>query len=105
VLTIIWSLWLVTPSVLALFIVSLPDMAPKKALRSARKLVKFRRFTVLRKLLFLPVLLFVILSVLMLPVIFIVPVLAQWVFFVLSMLVLPTVIAYVYTLYRELLNE
>lgn len=102
---IVWSLLLITPSVLALFIASLPDMTPRRALSSARKLVKFRRFTVLRKLLFLPVLLLIALSVVMIPIILIAPVLAQWVFFVLSMFILPTVIAYIYTLYRELLNE
>lgn len=99
------SLLLITPSILALYIVSLPNMTPRKALRSARKLVKFRRWTVLRKLLFLPLLIVVLLCVIMLPIILVAAVVAQWVFFILSMLVLPAVHGYIYTLYRELLNE
>lgn len=103
--TVIISLLLITPSILALFIVSLPNMTPVKALQSARKLVKFRRWAVLRKLLFLPLLILALLCAIILPIILVVPVLAQWVFFALGMLVLPAALAYVYTLYRELLNE
>jgi hypothetical protein len=99
------SLLLITPTVFALYIVSLPDMTPIRALRSAKKLVKFRRPTALRKLLFLPLLIFLLLGVILIPIIFVVPVLAQWVYLILSIAILPVVHAYIYTLYRELLNE
>lgn len=102
---IIWSLLLITPTIFALYIVSLPDMTPLKALRSAKTIVKFRRPTVLRKVLFLPLLIVASLAVVIIPVIFVVPVLAQWVYFGLSILILPAVHAYLYTLYRELLDE
>jgi hypothetical protein len=99
----IWSLLWIVPSVLALYVVSLPNMTPFAALRAAKKMVRFRRVVVLRKMLFLPLLIFVPLSLLMLFVIATVPVLAQWVFFALTLLLLPAIHAYLYTLYRELL--
>lgn len=99
------SLYMIASSIFALYIVTLPDMTPMKALRSARELVKFRRWTVLRKLLFLPLLLLIVAAVIMLPIIIVASVLAKYVFFILTMGGLVAVHAYVYTLYRELLNE
>jgi hypothetical protein len=89
----------------ALYVVTLPDMTPLTALRSARDLVRYRRLSVFRKLIFLPIALGVIMAVVMLPFIFVVPVLAQWVFFALSMLALIVGHAYFYVLYRELLPK
>lgn len=97
------SLYMLCSSLFALYIAALPDMTPMKALRSARKLVRHRRLSVVRKLLFLPLILFVIAAVIMLPVILLAPVLAQWLFFFLTMAGLIVVHAYMYTLYRELL--
>lgn len=99
------SLYLLSSSIFALYIVTLPDMAPFKALRSARDLVRGRRWTVLRKLLFLPVMLLVAAAVIMVPIIILLTPVAQWVFFVLTMFGLVAIHAYLYTLYRELLNE
>ena len=53
----------------ALYIVTLPDMTPMKALRSARELVRYRRWTVLRKVLFLPLMLLVVAAIIMVPII------------------------------------
>ena len=97
------SLYMVCSSVFALYIVTLPDMTPMKALRSARELVRLRRWTILRKVLFLPVVLLVVAAIIMLPVIAFASVLATWLFFGLSMFVIVAVHAYLYTLYRELL--
>lgn len=99
------SLYMLSSSLFALYIVTLPDMTPMKALRSARELVRYRRWTVLRKILCLPVILLVIAAVIMLPIIIWLTPLAQWVFFLLTMFALVAVHAYMYTLYRELLNE
>jgi hypothetical protein len=101
----IWSLYMVSSSVFALYIVTLPDMTPLKALRSARELIRRRRWIVLRKVLFLPILLLIGAAVIMLPIILWLTPLAQWVFFVLTMLALVVIHAYLYTLYRELINE
>jgi len=99
------SLYMISSSVFALYIVTLQDMAPVKALRSARDLVRGRRWAVLRKILYLPLLMLVAASIIMLPVILWLTALAQWVFFVLTMLALVAAHTYLYALYRELLNE
>lgn len=99
----IWSLYMITPSVIALLIVTLPDMTPMRAIRSARKLVLYRRWTVLRKLLFMPFILLVISFVVMLPFILWIPVAASWAFFVWGLMLVPVTWSYVYALYRELL--
>jgi hypothetical protein len=99
------SLYMISSSLFALYIVTLPDMTPLKALRSARELVRYRRWTVLRKVLWLPLLLLVVAAIIMVPIIILLTPLAQWVFFLLTMFALVAVHAYMYTLYRELLNE
>ncbi len=99
------SLYMISSSIFALYIVTLPDMTPLKALRSARDLVRHRRWTVLRKLLCLPIILLIAAAVIMVPIIIVLTPLAQWVFFLLTMFALVAVHTYIYTLYRELLNE
>lgn len=98
------SLYMLTSAVFALYIVTLPDMTPLKALRSARDLLRNRRWTVLRKVLFLPLALLVIGALIMLPIIIVVTAIAQWIFFVLALLALPILHTYMYGLYRELLT-
>ena len=97
------SLYMLCSSIFALYIVTLPDMTPLKALRSARELVRHRRWTILRKIIFLPLVLLIVAGIIMVPIIAVVTPLAQWVFFILSMLALAAVHAYMYTLYREML--
>ncbi|HEY5152951.1 MAG TPA: hypothetical protein VII55_03170 [Candidatus Saccharimonadales bacterium] len=99
------SLYMISSSLFAVYIVTLPDMAPLKALRSARDLVRHRRWTVMRKILCLPLFLLIIATVVMVPIIVWLTPLSKWAFFVLSICVLPVSHAYMYTLYRELLNE
>jgi hypothetical protein len=98
------SVYMLCSSLFALYIVTLPGMSPMKALRSARELVRYRRWPIIRKLLFLPLALLVFAAVIMLPVILVVPVLAEWLFFVLTMIGLVAMHAYMYVLYRELLS-
>lgn len=97
------SLYMVSSSAFALYIVTLPDMTPMKALRSAREIVRYRRWTVMRRALALPILLIVTGALIMVPLIIFVTPLAEWVFFVLNMGALAIVHSYMYTLYRELL--
>ena len=103
-LLVIWSFYMVTSSVFALYVVTLPDVRPLQALRSARDLVFCRRWNVMRKFLFLPFALIIICVVIMFPVILFLTPLAQWVFLLLSMASLVVCHAYMYTLYRELLK-
>lgn len=99
------SLYMVCSSLFALYIVTLPDMTPMKALRSARELVRYRRWTILRKILFLPLVLFVVSAAIMVPIITFVAPVAPWVFFIITMFILLAVHTYMYVLYRELLEE
>lgn len=99
------TLYLISSSLFALYISTLPDMTPMKALRSARELVRHRRWTVMRKILALPIILLLVAAFIMLPIIIWLTPLAQWTFFVLTMLSLTAIHGYMYTLYRELLHD
>lgn len=97
------SIYMVSSSVFALYIVTLPDTTPLQALRSARDLVLHRRWMIMRKVVFLPIILIVLSGIIIIPLIIISAPLAEWTFFILSMLALAIVHSYFYTLYRELL--
>jgi len=99
------TMYLLASSLFAVYLVTLPDMTPIKALRSARQIVRHRRWTVLRKILFLPILLLLTAGVIVVPVIIWLPAAADWLYFLLLILAPLAVNAYMYTLYRELLNE
>jgi hypothetical protein len=98
-----WTLRMITSSVLALYIVTLPNMEPMHALRSAKGLVYGRRLLLWRKLLFLPAVLLLLAAVIELPLILFLTPLASWAFFLISMAALPISHAYLYALYREML--
>lgn len=99
----ILSFYMLTSSVFALYIVTLADIDPMQALRSARELVRFRRWTIMRRLLVLPFCLLVIGGAIVMPLIVVAPVLAEWVFYFLSSVGLLVVHSYLYHLYRKLL--
>lgn len=102
VLTFI-SVYMLCSSLFGLYIVTLPDMTPLKALRNARNLVQYRRVAVFRKVVFLFFALGVVIVALMMPIVFLLPAIATWAFFVMSLAGLIFMNAYMYTLYRELL--
>lgn len=102
-LLIILSLYMLCSSLFALYIVTLPDMTPIKALRSARQLVLHRRFEVVRKILFLPIALIVLAAIVMVPLILFVTPAAPWIFFVLTMIGIAIIHSYMYALYRSLI--
>jgi hypothetical protein len=99
----LWSLRMVTASIFALYIVTLPDMTPMRAYRSAKQLVYGRRLLIWRKLIFLPFVLLLLAIAIEFPLILFLTPIAEWAFFVISMLALPLVHGYLYTLYREML--
>ena len=99
------SFYLLASSLMALYIVTLPNMTPMKAIKSARGLVKGRRGLVLKKMVFLPVLLLIITGIIMLPFIYLVPAIAAWLFYLLSLVGLVYIHSYLYALYRGLINE
>lgn len=100
-----WSLRMLSASLFALYIVTLPNMEPMQSLRSAKQLVAERRLMVLRKLLALFVVLLLVSTAVVSLFLLVSPVLAVWVFFAVSGTWFICVNAYVYTLYRELLNN
>jgi len=104
IVLIVWSLYMLAASIIALYIVTLPDMTPLKALRSAKDIVRYRRGLVLRKLLFLPLALMLFLAVVLIPVGLLLPAVAMLLFFVLSMALLSVTHGYIYVLYRELIK-
>jgi predicted ferric reductase len=97
------SLYLVCSSVFALYIATLQNMTPVKALRSAKRLVQYRRWSIMRKIILLPIIFIVVATVIMLPVILFLSPAAPWIFFALTMLAIAVTHSYIYTLYRELL--
>jgi hypothetical protein len=99
-----WSVYMVSASVFALYIVTLPDMQPRQALRSAKDLVRFRRWLVLRKVFFLPFVIFAVMGVIVVPLILYASAIVPIVFYILSMLAILFVHTYLYSLYRELLE-
>lgn len=98
-----WSIYMISASIFAVYIVTLPDMKPRDALRSAKKLVRYRRWPILRRIVFLAVLLLLVMAVIIVPLILYATFLVVPVFYVLSMLAFLFVHAYLYSLYRGLL--
>lgn len=99
-----WTLYLLCASVFAPYIATLPEMTPLGALRSAKEIVRHRRGMILRKLLLLPLLLLLAAAIVMVPTALLVTTASAPLYFVLSVLCVPLVHAYMYTLYRSLID-
>jgi hypothetical protein len=104
ILLTFWSLYMVCSSVFALYIVTLPDMHPRSATRSARNLVHFRRWHVVRRLLFLPLFIIFFMGISIVPMILYAKFFVAPTFFILSMLTVLYVHTYLYSLYKDLLK-
>jgi hypothetical protein len=100
---LLWSLRMLTATIISLYIVTLPEMTPLRAYRSAKKLVYKRRLLVWRKIIFLLVTLVLLAAVIEIPLILWATPVAEWTFFILSMVSLPIVHGYFYNLYRDML--
>ncbi|MDQ3064721.1 MAG: hypothetical protein M3Q36_00410 [bacterium] len=103
VMSLFLSVYLISSSIFASYIVTLDKMTPLKALRSSKKLVKYRRWTLLRKILFLPVVIALFFGMVFLPLVLILPLVAEVLFLLCSLALIFVVHAYLYELYRELL--
>lgn len=99
-----WSLYMVSSSIFALYIVTLPDMHPRVALKSAKSLVRYRRLPLIRKILFLPLFIIVFMGIVIVPLILFANFLVSPAFFVLSMLAVLFAHTYLYSLYKGLLT-
>jgi hypothetical protein len=100
---LIWSIYMLTVSLISLYIVCLPDMAPIAAIKSAKELVKGQRWSIMRKIIFLPVFIFIMEGIIIIPIILIATPMAQLALFFVSMADLLVINSYMYRLYRALL--
>ncbi len=100
---LVLSLYMVSSSLIALFIVTLPDMTPMRALRKAKRLVTFRHGSVLRKCVALVFVLGLLFVGLVLPAVFISSIVAQVALLFVTVFTVPFAVAYLFVLYRELL--
>ena len=99
-----FSLYLLSNSIVSLYIVTLKDMTPLNSLRSAKQLVMGRRFSVILTILLLPVILLLVAGGVLIPLIMLIPALASWTYFILLIIALPIIHSYLYSLYRELIK-
>jgi hypothetical protein len=102
---VLWSCYYVTATIFALYIITLNGMTPVRALRMASRLVKGRRIIVMTKVLFVPIAIFFIMGILIVPFLLFAVKIAPGAFFVVTALMVALLHAYLYSLYRELLNE
>lgn len=99
------SIYMICSSVFALFVVSLPDVAPMRALRSAREFVRYRRLSIVGRVTVLLLCIAVVFTVVMVPIIMFAPVLAPFVFYIATVLVIGFSITYMYNIYRGLIEH
>ncbi len=99
---VLLSLYMLSSSSVALYIATLPEMTPMLALREARELVRNRRLAVFGRFMMLIIIVLFLLFIFTVPVIFFAPVLAEWVFFMCTVLAVPCVHGYLFSMYREL---
>lgn len=99
------SIYMICSSAFALFVVSLPDVAPMRALRSAREFVRYRRLSIVGRVVVLLLCIAAVLAVVMVPIIMVVPVLAPFVFYVATVVITGFSITYMYTIYRGLIEH
>lgn len=100
----ILTIRLMSGTIIALYIVTLPGTLPRQALRSARQLILKNRLIVLRRQLFLPIFLLIVTAAVLLPIIALLPVAAVPVFYVLTAALVVYAHTYLYTLYRSMVG-
>lgn len=99
----VFSAYMILSSIFAVYIVTLPDMTPMKALRSARSIVFGRRFKIAVRIVYLATILCLLSLAILMPVIFLATGAAQYVVYLLLAIILVFSHSYMYILYRELL--
>jgi hypothetical protein len=100
----VWSFYMISSSLFAIYIVTLPNMQPRQALRSAKNLVRFRRWQLMRRIFFLPIFIVVIMAVFIVPLIIVASFLVVPFFYILSSLAILFAHTYLYSLYRSLIR-
>lgn len=99
------SLYFISSSSIALFIVTQPNMTPILALRRAKKLVKYRRPEILLKIAYLIIILFILTIILLLPFALYAQTYTSIVYYIVSVVVLLMANAFMFTLSQDLQSE
>lgn len=102
-LLLVLSAYMIASSVFGLYIVTLPDMTPLRALRSARQLVLHRRTSVLMRIIALPLIMLAVAMVIFVPMLLVLTPIAQPLFIIFSAAAFIVTHVYMYFLYRSLL--
>lgn len=97
------SFYMITTSILAVYIVTLEGMTPIKALKSAANVVRYQRVKIFLKLLFLVIALLIIAAAITIPLALWATTAAPFVFYGLVIIFLAVVHSYIYALYREMI--
>lgn len=103
ILLALLSLYMVISSIFSLYIATLPDMRPIKALRSARELVLHRRWSVALRFIALPIVLALMVMAIFIPLLLVVPQITEALFLLATSIGLVIFHVYTYLLYRSLL--
>ena len=105
IFTLLVSAYLMTGSALALYLVTIPDMTPMRALRTAKEVLKKRRLLVLQRILvFMIGSLIAAFAILLLSVIVFAP-LAPIVVTLLAVVALPWGHSFMFILYRHIIED
>ena len=97
------TVYMVVGSLFALIIITLPDMTPLKAMQGAYDLLRFRRLTVIRRLVVLLAVALLAMAIIMLPALLWAVRLASLLYVLWSVLVLTLVINFLFVMYRRML--
>ena len=98
-----WTFYMLCSSIMAIYIVTLPDMKPIAALKSAKEIVSKKRLKIFARIIALPVTLILLTFIIIFPIgLFITPI-ATYVYFLLGLMYLIITHIYFYELYRELI--
>ncbi len=104
VLLFVLSLYWVSSSLIAVYISTLPDMPPMRALRAAKDLVIHRRFEILRRVAWLFIAMLIFAGLVLVPLVASLPRLAGVALFTSTCFALPLFHGYMYNLYRALIS-
>jgi len=100
---ILWSLYMLSSSIQAIYIASLPETTPLVALRQAKKLVNGRRFKVMTRILVGAFIYGLIAFAGLLLVVAVLPAAATYWWWLVGIVALPVGHTYLYSLYRSLM--
>jgi hypothetical protein len=98
----ILSLYWMTPSIIALYAVTLPNMYPMRTIRLTKKIVKFRRLMVFRRIIAFPVIVGLIATVVLLVAIRFIPQYSPLLVEAFPIILLPILHGYYFNLYKSL---